>query len=201
MNGAELATAIDRACTRLGDASDELRELDAVVGDGDLGVTIAQGTAAVRARLAELPGDVEPSHVVSAAAEVFGSTNPSTFASLVASGLRSEAREFEGRTDWSVADSVELGRVVAATIARRGKSSVGDKTVLDALVPSLDAASLHLSDGAAALAAAIDAAKAGIASVTDVPAQKGRAAWAGERGVGFADAGATAYLRFLEALQ
>ena len=201
MNGAELAAVIVRACTGLGEASDELRELDAVVGDGDLGVTIAQGTAAVRARLGELPADIEPSQVIGAAAEVFGTSNPSTFASLVASGLKAGARECAGRADWGVADSVALGQVVAATIARRGKSAVGDKTVLDALVPSIDAAGQHLSDGAAALAAAIAAAEGGIAAVLDAPAQKGRAAWAGERSIGFADAGATAYLRFLQALR
>jgi dihydroxyacetone kinase-like protein len=201
VNGAELADILARACAQLGEASDELRELDAVVGDGDLGITIAQGTAAVRARLAELPPDVEPSQVVSVAAEAFGSANPSTFASLVRSGLVAGSREFEGQADWSVADSIALGGVVAATMARRGKAAVGDKTVLDALVPSIDAASAYPSDGAAALAAAISAAETGIADVTDVPARKGRAAWAGERGVGVPDAGATAYLRFLQALR
>ena len=134
------------------------------------------------------------------AAEVLGSSNPSTFASLVTSGLKAGARESEAGADWSVADSVALGRVVAATIARRGKSAVGDKTVLDALVPSIEAASEHLTDGAAALTAAIAAAEAGIASVTDAAPRKGRAAWAAERGIGVPDAGATVYLRFLEAL-
>jgi dihydroxyacetone kinase-like protein len=200
VNGSQLAEVISRACQRLGEGSDEFRELDAAAGDGDLGITVAQGSAAVRDRLADLPADISPADVVSLAAEVFGSSNPSTFGSLITSGLMAGARESEAGTDWGVADSVALGRVVAATIARRGKSAVGDKTVLDALVPSIDAASEHLTDGAAALAAAIAAAEAGIAAVTDVAPRKGRAAWAAERGIGVPDAGATVYLRFLEAL-
>ena len=94
---------------------------------------------------------------------------------------------------------VAFGRVVAETIARRGKSAVGDKTILDALVPSLDAAELSADGGA--LEAAITAAATGIAETAAIAAKKGRAAWAGDRGIGVADAGATAYLRFLEALR
>ena len=200
MNGAGLAAALDAACERLASTGDELRELDAEVGDGDLGITITKGAAAVRTRLAALAADATPNEVVLAAAEAFGEANPSTFASLVSSGLRAGAKATD-LTEVSVTEVVALGQVVAATIMRRGKSAVGDKTIIDALVPSLDAAELSAHDGAAALEAAIAGAAAGIADTTGIAAKKGRAAWAGDRGMGIPDAGATAYLRFLESLR
>ena len=91
-------------------------------------------------------------------------------------------------------------RAAADTIAARGKSAVGDKTLLDALVPSLDAAEAAVAGGAAALAAATAAARNGVAETAGLVSQRGRAAWIGERGRGHPDAGATVYLRFLEAL-
>lgn len=200
MNGTELAAVLVRAFERLADSSDELRELDAAVGDGDLGITITKGAAAVGVRMAALPPDVQPGDVIRATAEAFGGANPSTFASLVSSGLTAGARTTEGHEEIASPEVVALGRAAAANIMRRGKSSVGDKTILDAVVPSLDAAEQHPSDATVALDAAITAAAAGIAAVTGIAASKGRAAWAGERGVGIPDAGATAYLRFLEAL-
>ncbi len=201
MNGAELAAVLATAFARLADASDELRELDAAVGDGDLGITISKGAAAVGARVSALAPDVLPSDVILATADAFGTANPSTFASLVSSGLVAGARTTSGLAELSTPEVVALGRAAAATIMRRGKSSVGDKTLLDALVPSLDAAELHADDGTEALDAAIAAAVAGIAGVAGIAASKGRASWAGERGIGVPDAGATAYLRFLEALR
>ena len=198
MNGAQLAALLDTACERLASTGDELRELDAEVGDGDLGITVTKGAAAVRTRLATLDADVLPNDVVLAAADAFGTANPSTFASLVSSGVKAGAKATE-LTDMSTAEVVAFGRAVAETIARRGKSAVGDKTILDALVPSLDAAEFSADGGA--LEAATAAAAAGIEETAAVAAKKGRAAWAGDRGIGVPDAGATAYLRFLEALR
>ena len=201
MNGASLASTLAAAFGRLAESGDELRELDAAVGDGDLGVTVVKGAAEVRSRLATLPPDVRPTDVVLAMADAFGNANPSTFALLVSRGLVAGARAIGDVDEFTTTDSVTLGRAAADAIMRRGKSAVGDKTLLDALVPSLDAAELHSSDGAAALESAIAAAAAGIAGVTDIAARKGRAAWAGERGIGIPDPGATAYLRFLEAMR
>jgi dihydroxyacetone kinase-like protein len=200
MNGTELATVLSLAFARLANASDELRELDAAVGDGDLGITVTKGAEAVGLRLSELAPGVLPGDVILVTAEAFGEANPSTFASLVSSGLVAGVQTVNGLEELSTPEIVALGKTAAATIMRRGKSSVGDKTLLDALVPSLDAAELHAHDGAMALEAAIVAAAIGIDSVTGIAANKGRAAWAAERGIGIPDAGATAYLRFLDAL-
>jgi dihydroxyacetone kinase len=91
-----------------------------------------------------------------------------------------------------------MAQQAAPAIAKRGKSEIGDKTILDALVPSVAAFEANPSDGA--LLAMIAAARKGIEDTAGGVSRKGRAAWLGERSIGHADPGATAYLRFLEAL-
>jgi dihydroxyacetone kinase-like protein len=73
--------------------------------------------------------------------------------------------------------------------------------VLDALVPSIEALSAAPPDVAAGLEAMVTAARSGTDATREMTAARGRAAWVGDRSQGIADAGATAYLRFLEALQ
>jgi dihydroxyacetone kinase-like protein len=106
-----------------------------------------------------------------------------------------------GKTSVGKAEAVDIGRAVAGRIAERGKSKLGDKTVLDALIPSLDI--LESSNGTAAelLAAMIATAQEQVDVTAGLQSQKGRAAWVQERSIGHADPGATAYLRFLVALQ
>lgn len=92
-----------------------------------------------------------------------------------------------------------VSRAAADSIATRGKAQVGDKTILDALVPSTAAMS-DRSHPLTRLERGVHAARAGVDATTGSRSQRGRAAWAGDRSIGQPDPGATAYLRFLEAL-
>ena len=92
-----------------------------------------------------------------------------------------------------------MGRAVAARIAERGKSQLGDKTVLDALVPSLDTLEAANGDERAIIDAMITTASQQVSATAALQSKKGRAAWVQERSIGHADPGATAWLRFLEA--
>lgn len=143
-----------------------------------------------------------PAQIVKAAGVAAANANPSTMAALVGGGLLAAGKalgdaEVLGRTE-----AVMVGRAIAESIATRGKSAVGDKTILDALVPSIDAleASPAGASDAGVLDAMIDAARGGLEATTGLQNQRGRAAWLGARSAGHADPGATAYLRFLEAL-
>jgi len=90
----------------------------------------------------------------------------------------------------------------AATIAiqPRGGAQLGDKTIVDALHPTIEVLKAAGPDDRAALAAMIDAARHAVAETALLRSQRGRAAWVGDRTVGHPDGGATAYLRFLEAI-
>lgn len=198
MKGVELARLLDRALARLERHSEELRELDAALGDGDLGVTVSNGAAAVRKRLASL-GDAVPAKIIKTAGATFASANPSTLAALVGGGLLAAGKKLGDADAMDDAQALQAARAAAESIQVRGKAKLGDKTILDALLPSLDAA--EAAPEGKRLNAAIEAAERGIAESAGQQSRRGRAAWLRERSAGQKDAGAVAYLRFLEALR
>jgi dihydroxyacetone kinase-like protein len=87
-------------------------------------------------------------------------------------------------------------------VARRGKAALGDKTMLDALAPAVDALRAAAGEGALlpeALRRSLEAARQGRDAVTPVVARKGRASYLGERSAGHQDPGATSACLILEA--
>jgi len=199
VNGPELRVVLDRALELVAKSEDELRALDSAVGDGDLGITVSRSAEAARKAIAALPPLAAPSEIIRTLATTIASANPSSFSALVATGLLAAARSVAGIDSLGVSDVVTMAQQAVPAIAKRGKADVGDKTMLDAIVPSVDALEANPADGA--LDAMIIAARRGIDETAGGVSRKGRAAWLGERSIGHADPGATAYLRFLEALR
>lgn len=199
MNGAALVSLLDDALPRLAGAQEELRELDAALGDGDLGITVSKGAEAVRAAVTALT-EPTPAAVLKAAGSAFAAANPSTMAALVGGGLLAAAKAVGDAPELDRAAAVRIGRAAAERITARGKAQPGDKTVLDALLPSLEVLEKSEDDDAATLQRMIAAAQQGVSDTAPLVSQRGRAAWVGARGAGSPDPGATAYLRFLEAL-
>jgi dihydroxyacetone kinase-like protein len=197
MTGDELRRLLIAALPRLEAARDELRDLDAALGDGDLGITVGDGAAAVVVALDGLDPASTPAAVLRTVGSTFARANPSTFSALVAGALLGAAKDLGDATAVDAEAGLRAATVAAESIATRGKSAVGDKTVLDALMPSLAAAG---ADPDRALDAAVDAARTGVEATRDLVSQRGRAAWIGERTAGHPDGGATAYLRLLEAI-
>lgn len=189
---------LDAALAALAQERDVLRDLDAAVGDGDLGITVDKGSQAIRAALtAQPPATVGEMLRTSGAA--FAKANPSTMAALVGAGLLMASKGVMDELSWTPELAERVGRAAMGRIAERGKAEIGDKTVLDALSPSLDA--LHDAAEGDALASMIAAATAGRDATTGQAGRRGRAAWVGERGSGHPDPGATAYVLFLTCLQ
>ena len=199
MTGDELRTLLDRTFEILSESSDELRDLDAAVGDGDLGVTVRGGSSAARQAMRSLPESATPAEIFRALATAISSANPSSFAALVATALLAASRSVATTQSLTRDDVVTIAQQATAAVEKRGKSALGDKTVLDALIPSVRALEAATSDES--LAAMIAAARKGIDETTPNVSRRGRAAWLGERAQGHPDPGAIAYLRFLEALR
>ncbi|MBT2792750.1 DAK2 domain-containing protein [Paraburkholderia strydomiana] len=183
----ELRELLTRALNALPAHADGLRELDAALGDGDLGITVRAGSAAVVKALAALPDNASLSDALLAAGKAFSTANPSTFAALVGGGPLVAAKAVTGAQGGGHAEALAIGRAVAGRIVERGKSQLGDKTVLDALLPSVDAM--------------IATAQEGVIATASIQSRKGRAAWVQERSIGHSKPGATAYARFLQALR
>lgn len=198
MQSKELNDHICRSLEILIESSDELRDLDQALGDGDLGITITAGSRAVIAALEELADDTTPTEIARTCAKAFANANPSTMAALVAGALLSGSRVWEGENNIGVAEAARFTRAAADSIAQRGKTQVGDKTILDGIAVASDALDSVTDSGEAIVAAKAAAARA-VRETTSLQSRRGRASWLQERSIGLADPGATAFQRFVEA--
>jgi phosphoenolpyruvate---glycerone phosphotransferase subunit DhaL len=193
----ELIKQIQRSLSELVTYADELRDLDQALGDGDLGITITLGANAVIEALKELPEGATPSVIARACAKAFANANPSTMAALVAGGLLAGSKSWAGVDDVDISAAARFVRAAGDNIAQRGKTQIGDKTIVDVIMPAADALDAG-EDGPTGLDAAIAAAEKAVIDTRSLRSRRGRAAWLQERSIGLQDPGATAMLRYLE---
>lgn len=185
--------------------AEELTSLDAAIGDGDHGINLQRGFAAVVARLdgADGAGSGTATLILRTAGQTLVGTVGGAAGPLYGTLLLELAGGLEG------AETLEpepfggaLDNAVAA-VARRGRSTTGEKTMLDALVPAVGAwraAAAGGGDLAACADAARSAAVAGRQATEPLVATKGRASYLGERSRGHVDPGASSSALLLGAL-
>jgi dihydroxyacetone kinase-like protein len=193
-----LTTATDR----LGQAKDYLTELDSAIGDADHGINMVRGFGAVVADLPAAPaGDI--GGLMKAAGKKLMSTVGGASGPLYWGYFTKFGNTVVGKPEIDFPEFV--GGLVAgvADIQARGKAEPGDKTMLDALLPALDALRAGRDRGDApadALAAAVAAAEQGMLATIPLVARKGRASYLGERSAGHQDPGATSSHLLLKAM-
>lgn len=194
-----LVSRIRAAMTAWPAHADELRDLDSALGDGDLGITVSSGAAAIDDALSEEAFSSLSAPLV-AAGSAFATANPSTFAALIGGGLLAAGAALAQEAHLTQAVVAGALRALADRIAERGGAVRGDKTVLDALLPSLEVLESKSGSAGEVLVAMREAAWNGVRETATSVSQRGRAAWVGERGAGTPDPGATAYARLLDVL-
>jgi dihydroxyacetone kinase phosphoprotein-dependent L subunit len=178
-------------------------DLDSVVGDGDFGFSLARGFEAVRDHWTEL-GRADAAAFLRSVALIITSRMGGTSGPLWGTAfLRASAvlTQRDGPLDGVAA--VAMLRAGSAGIMQRGGASLGDKTLLDALVPATDAVEQVIVEGGglrSALAAASAAAAAAVTKTAGLQARRGRASYSGERSIGSVDPGAQAVAIIFEAL-
>lgn len=167
-------------------AADELNRLDAQAGDGDLGVTMARAAATVRANAAADPPADTPNLLSRIGTELARGV-PSTSGTLLATAFLRASRAAADASPVELADVLEAA---TAGIQQRGKAELGDKTMVDALIPACSALRAAAPSGVAAALAAAGAAAAEAAERTaELVPRTGRASWMGERSKGHQDGG------------
>lgn len=174
--------------------SDEIRQLDAMIGDGDMGVTVELGSKAMTDYLAN-PAEEDIGKLLMKCGMQVNKASPSTFGTLLASAFMEAGKAALGRKEIGVEDFSLLGQRAVDGIKKRGKAEVGEKTMIDSLVPAVEAFQHALTNGAddkAAIEAAIRAAKAGMEATVKMKAKYSRASYRHDGGIGVQDAGATA---------
>ena len=176
-------------------AEESLTDLDAKAGDGDLGASLARGAAAIRsipeqsfatpnALLRAMSGAVRRA--------IGGSSGPFYATGLVRAAATLRGIDLPDETDWqnALAASIEA-------ISELGGAKRGERTMLDALIPALEA---WRDNGSSGFAAAVSAAAEGATETAEMTPQQGRASYLSDRALGVPDGGAVAVSIWLSAI-
>jgi dihydroxyacetone kinase-like protein len=177
-------------------------DLDAVVGDGDFGYSMARGFELVLSGWDDFDradiGTFLKKVAVVITSRIGGTSGPIWGTAFLRAGSTAGAAE-----QLEAEQVVAMLRASIEGIKARGKSDVGDKTLLDALVPAVDVIEEHAGSGddmAGTLRAAAVVARERAEATRSMQAMRGRASYTGERSIGTLDAGAVAVAVMLEAL-
>ena len=178
-------------------------DLDGEMGDADFGKSIWDGFRSV---LSELPsidradigtflikvGTIFASHAGGTSGPIWGTA-------FLKAGLKAK-----GKTELTAADLLQMGRAAVQGVMARGSAQVGDKTLLDAIVPALDKfeelCQADQCDFKSAFQAASEVATATIEGTRQWPAKRGRQSYAGDRTIGTLDPGIVAVAMMLTAV-
>jgi phosphoenolpyruvate---glycerone phosphotransferase subunit DhaL len=175
-------------------------ELDAVVGDGDFGYSLARGFEIVLSDFDELEYD-DAGGLLKKTALVLTKRIGGTSGPIWGTAFLRAGASLAGNPEPSGADVVAALRASIEGIKQRGNTDLGDKTLLDALVPAVDELEQALQEGAAdALQRAAAKARESAEATKGMLAQRGRASYTGERSRDSADAGAIGIAVMLEAV-
>ncbi|WCB92605.1 PEP-dependent dihydroxyacetone kinase, ADP-binding subunit DhaL [Baekduia alba] len=183
--------------------ADHLTQLDAAIGDGDHGINMNRGMSAVVATLGEQDDDVAPGRLLIVAGKTLVSTVGGASGPLWGSFFRGAGRALG---DAPELEGPELAEALAAgvkAVQDLGAAVPGDKTMVDALLPAVEALREALAGGASladAARSAADAAAEGARGTVPLQARKGRASYLGERSVGHEDPGAASTVLVMTAL-
>lgn len=179
----------------------ELIELDRPIGDSDHGENMDRGFRAVLDKLAEAPPET-PGAALKLAAMVLMSKVGGAAGPLYGTAYLRAASSLGDSTDLDAAAVAAALEAARDGIVARGKAESGDKTMVDAWTPAVEAANEAVAVGAdatAVLAAAAEAAEVGAVTTDPLVARKGRASYLGERSAGHRDPGAASTALLLRA--
>jgi phosphoenolpyruvate---glycerone phosphotransferase subunit DhaL len=184
---------LEGVAARIKEHRDELTQLDSPIGDADHGINLDRGFTAVLGKLPTVAdkdiGTILKTTGMTLVSTVGGASGPLYGTAFIRAGM-------------ALADRYELteGEVVAALeaalegIIARGKANRGDKTMVDAIGPGIDALKEAMAAGEGFVAAtrkSVAAVEAGMKATVPMLALKGRASYLGERSIGHQDPGAT----------
>lgn len=179
-----------------------LIELDSVVGDGDLGLTMSDGFAAVAKSVRTNP-ETDLGKVLYQAGKIMSQAVPSTMGTLIAAGLMQAGKYANGMLSFDLASFAGCMNAFYEGIRKLGKAEPGEKTILDGLAPAVQALATQAAvqaDWPAAFQAAAKAACQGFDDTAMMVAVHGRAAIHGEYSRSLKDPGAAVAMLLMQTL-
>ena len=181
---------------------DYLTELDAAIGDADHGINMNRGFQKVASQLPGVAdkdiGSILKTVSMTLISNVGGASGP-----LYGTLFLRASTAVAGKQELTDEDMVALLQASADGVIQRGKAQLGDKTMLDALLPAADAFKQAVANSASSvegLQKAVAAAEQGMKDTIPLVAKKGRASYLGERSSGHQDPGATSAYLILKTL-
>lgn len=189
----KVITWLEAFAAKLAENKEYLTDLDSPIGDADHGVNMDRGFQAVLEKLPTIAnqdiGSVFKSVGMTLVSTVGGASGPLYGTYFMQLGMVTNGKLELTLEDWISALESGLDGVI-----RRGKANPGDKTMIDSLLPGLEAMKAAAASGSGvkeALQAGADAAEKGMKDTIPLVAKKGRASYLGERSAGHQDPGAT----------
>lgn len=200
MNTAKIIQMVLKIGQRMEQEKQFLTDLDNAIADGDHGINMARGFAAVETKIADFGdkdiGTVLKTTGMTLVSAVAGSAGPLYGTAFMRAGML-----MNGKTEMDISDFIACLKAAVEGVMQRGKSVQGEKTMLDAMIPSLEAMEKAYADGLSekeVILCGVEAAKNGVEFTKTIAATKGRASYIGERSIGHQDPGATSFTYMLE---
>ncbi|ALS23354.1 MULTISPECIES: dihydroxyacetone kinase subunit DhaL [Paenibacillus] len=172
---------------------DYLCKLDGALGDGDIGLTMSKGFRAVVENLPNTSNE-NIGVVLMNSAVVMGETVASTMGTLMASAIIRGGKVTQGKSELTAEDLLTMTRAMVHALVERGKAKAGEKTVLDSIIPAMEALEAAAKEGKSlkeTINEAYAAADKGARHTIEMQARHGRAGRYLERSIGLQDPGAT----------
>ena len=202
-NSQNLADLFEGVAQIFAQKKDELCEMDARMGDGDLGLTMDKGYGALPGIIRENAVEGDVGMTLMKSGMKMASLVPSTMGTLMSSGIMEGGKALKGQAQFGAEQlSAYLGGF-AQGIQKRGKCQPGDRTILDALDPAAHKAAEAFGSGAdmkGVIEAAVEGAKEGVEATKDMMPKFGKAAVHAAKAAGVPDQGAVAGMYMIEGL-
>lgn len=202
MDTKQMAAIIEGMAKKIEAEKEYLTELDNEIGDGDHGINLARGFAAVEKKLPSLAGG-DIGALLKGVGMQLVSTVGGASGPLYGTAFMKAGMACKGLTEIDGPAFVKAMEAAVDGIKMRGKATEGEKTMLDALCPALKVMQDDVAAGKSlkeALQDAAQAAEKGVEYTKTIIATKGRASYLGERSLGHQDPGATSSLYLLQVL-
>jgi dihydroxyacetone kinase-like protein len=195
---------LQRAAEVLKENKEYLTELDSAIGDADHGINMDRGFQAIMAKFPTFEGK-DAGTILKSAGMALVSTVGGAGGPLYGTAFMQAGIALQGKYEFTLEDLVKALEAALKGIMNIGKSKPGEKTMIDAISPAIEAMRKALANGSdpvRALEEATQAAEEGMKATIPMIAQKGRASYLGERSIGHQDPGATSsYLLFRTMLE
>lgn len=179
-----------------------LTKLDNIIGDGDHGINMARGFSEVEKKLPEL-NDKDIGTILKTIGMTLVSTVGGASGPLYGTAFMKSGTYMMNKTNLDLNDFIEILKISIEGIKMRGKSTAGEKTMLDSMIPALEAIERESKNNKNIkdiFNLGIKAAENGIEYTKTIKATKGRASYLGERSIGHQDPGATSFTLMLKVI-